>query len=166
VFNGIYDFHHDHNEFMTDVPIHKAVRASISLPGMFEPVKIKNRYYIDGEVRQTLSMDIGLALADRIIISHTYHPLYLPSGTVRDMGWLNILKQSLHIAFYERIASWRDFYTQQYPDKETLWIEPEPDDEEFFLAPEFSFRPEIQKKMIESGERAALRALEKAQQRE
>jgi NTE family protein len=159
VFNGSYAFHDDHNNFMTDVPIHRAVRASISLPGMFEPVKIKNHYYIDGEVRQTLSMDIGLALADKVIISHTYHPLYLQHGTVRDMGWFNILKQALHIAFYERIASWHDIYQQQYPDKEMIWIEPDPEDEEFFLAPEFSFRPEVQKKMIASGERAALRAL-------
>jgi predicted acylesterase/phospholipase RssA len=159
VFNGLYDFQDDYNHFITDVPIHRALRASISIPGMFEPVKIKNRYYIDGEVRQTLSMDIGLALADRVIISHTYHPLYLTNGSVHDMGWFNIAKQALQIAFYERIASWRDIYAEQYPEKQVIWIEPQPDDEEFFLAPEFSFRPEVQKQMVECGERAARRAL-------
>ncbi len=159
VFNGVHDFQDDYNHFMTDVPIHRALHASICIPGMFEPVKIKNRYYIDGEVRQTLSMDIGLALADRVIISHTYHPLYLPSGSIHDMGWFNITKQALHIALYERIASWRDIYAAQYPDKQVIWIEPDPDDEAFFLAPEFSFRPEVQKLMVECGERAALKAL-------
>jgi predicted acylesterase/phospholipase RssA len=162
VFNGIYEFQDDYNHFMTDVPIHKAVRASISLPGMFEPVKIKDRYYIDGEVRQTLSMDIGLALADRVIISHTYHPLYLSEGeSVHDMGWLNIIKQAVHIALYERISSWRILYGEQYPQKEMIWIEPEADDIELFLAPEFSLRPDVQKKTIESGFRAALKALGK-----
>jgi NTE family protein len=159
VFNSRYDFEDDYNHFLTDVPIHRALRASLSLPGMFEPVKIKNKYYIDGEVRQTLSMDIGLAAADRVIISHTYHPLYLPKGSVRDMGWYNILKQSLNIALYERIVSWRDIYAAQYPDKEVIWIEPLEDDEAFFLAPEFSFRPEVQKQMVECGERAAQKAL-------
>jgi NTE family protein len=160
VFNGLYDFTDDHNSFMSDVPMHRAVRASMSIPGMFEPVKIKDNYYIDGEVRQTLSMDIGLSLADRIIISHTYCPLTLPpSQSVRNMGWVNIIKQSVHIALHERIAAWRDFYAQQYPEKEMIWIEPEPDDVEFFLSPEFSFRPEVQKKMIHSGEAAALKAL-------
>jgi NTE family protein len=159
VFNGIYDFQDDYNHFITDVPIHRALRASISIPGMFEPVKIQNRYYIDGEVRQTLSMDIGLALADRVIISHTYQPLLLPNGSVHDMGWFNITKQALQIAFYERIATWRELYAEQYPDKEVIWIEPPPDDEAFFLAPEFSFRPEVQKQMVDCGERAARRAL-------
>jgi NTE family protein len=164
VFNGLYNFQDENNHFMTDVPIHKAVRASMSLPGMFDPVKIKGRYYIDGEIKQTLSMDIGLALADRVIISHTYHPLYLPeSVSVRDLGWLNVLKQALHITFYERIAIWRDLYGQSYPEKEIIWIEPEADDIHFFLAPEFSFRPEVQKQIILSGERAALKALTKAE---
>ncbi len=161
VFNGLYDFENEHNHFMTDVPIHKAVRASSAVPGLFEPVRIKNRYYIDGEIRQTLSMDIALALADKVIISHTYQPLCTSgSATVRNLGWLNILRQSLHIALYERILSWRSIYGEQYPEKEVLWIQPDSDDEEFFLAPEFSFRPEVQKALIASGERAALKALE------
>jgi predicted acylesterase/phospholipase RssA len=159
VFNGVYDFQDEYNHFMSDIPIHRALRASICIPGMFEPVKIKDKYYIDGEVRQTLSMDIGLALADHVVISHTYRPLYLPSGSIHDMGWFNITKQALHIALYERIANWRDIYAEQYPDKKVVWIEPEPDDEAFFLAPEFSFRPEIQKQMVECGERAAIKAL-------
>lgn len=159
VFNSVYDLDDDYNHFMTDVPIHRALRASMSLPGIFEPVKIKNKYYIDGEVRQTLSMDIGLALADHVIISHTYRPLYLTGRSLHDMGWFNITKQALHIALYERIASWRDIYAAQYPDKKVLWIEPSADDEEFFLAPEFSFRPEVQRQMVECGERAAMKAL-------
>lgn len=162
VFNGVYDFMDPNNHFMTDVPVHKAVRASTSLPGMFEPVKIKSKYYIDGEVKQTLSVDIGLALADRIIVSHTYQPLYLPAPqSVRDLGWLNILKQTIHVVLQERILAWRDIYEHEYPDKEIIWIQPDPEDVEFFLAPEFSFRPEVQKKMIRSGELAALKALGK-----
>jgi predicted acylesterase/phospholipase RssA len=159
VFNGIYTFEDDYNHFLVDVPIHRALRASICIPGMFEPVKINDKYYIDGEVRQTLSMDIGLALADHVIISHTYHPLYLPSGSVHDFGWFNITKQAFQIALYERIATWRDIYAEQYPDKKVIWIEPTADDEAFFLAPEFSFRPEVQKQMVECGERAAIKAL-------
>ena len=161
VFNSVYDFQDEYNHFMTDVPMHRALRASICIPGMFEPVKIKDRYYIDGEVRQTLSMDIGLALADRMIISHTYRPLNLADGSVHDMGWYNISKQAVQIALYERIASWRDVYAAQYPDKQVIWIEPEPDDEAFFRAPEFSFRPEVQRQIVECGERAASKAFAK-----
>lgn len=160
VFNGLYDFEDDHNLFIRDVPIHKAVRASTTIPGMFDPLKIHGRYYIDGEIKQTLSADIGVRLADRVIVSHTYQPLYLNEGSVRDLGWLNIIKQAGAMVLQERIDVWRQIYARQCPDKEIIWIQPEPDDVEFFTAPEFSFRPEIQKKMIKSGEVAALRALE------
>ncbi len=162
VFNSRYDFEDDHNIFATDVPIHKAVRASTALPAMFDPVKIKGRYYIDGEIKQTLSADIGVRLSDRVIISHTYQPLYLGNqGSVRDMGWLSMLRQALWMILYERIETWHNIYQQQNPDKQIIWIQPEPDDIEFFQLPEFSFRPEIQKKMIRSGEIAALKALER-----
>ena len=161
VFNGIYDFHDERNHFMTDVPIHRAVRASTTIPGMFDPIKINGHYYIDGEIRQTLSADIGVELADKVIISHTYQPLHISGGgSVRDMGWLNILKQSTSILFYERIQTWREIYRRQNPDTEIIWIQPEPDDIDFFQTPEFSFRPEVQKRIIKSGEVAALKALE------
>jgi predicted acylesterase/phospholipase RssA len=160
IFNSLYDFEDGENHFMTDVPIHKAVRASSAVPGMFEPVKIKGSYYIDGEVKRTLSADIGVSLADRVIMSHTYQPLFLESkGTIKDLGWLNILKQSATMILHERIARWRESYEEHHPEKEIIWIQPEEDDMEFFLAPEFSFRPEIQKMMIQRGEQAALRAI-------
>lgn len=163
VFNGVYDFEDGDNLFLRDVPMNKAVRASSAIPGMFDPVKIKGNYYVDGEIRQTLSADIGISLSDRVIVSHTYQPLQLPQGqSVAEMGWLNILKQSLSTVFYERIAIWRKIYEQENPDKAIIWIHPDPEDVDFFLAPEFSFRPEIQAKMIECGERAALRAFEAA----
>ncbi|MCL4247360.1 MAG: patatin-like phospholipase family protein [Anaerolineae bacterium] len=163
VFNARYAFEDANNYFFTDVPVHQAVRASVSLPGMFEPVSIRGKYYIDGEVKQTLSVDLGLALADRIVISHTYQPLYRNDGqSIRDMGWLTIFKQALHVMLNERIEVWRDIYEHEYPDKHFIWIHPDPEDTEFFLAPEFSFRPEIQKMIIRSGEVAALKALENA----
>lgn len=160
VFNAYYDFEDDHNLFMTGIPIHTAVRASSAIPGMFEPVRIAGRYFIDGEFKQTLSADVGIQVADRIIISHTYQPLQLKTGTVRDLGWVNILKQSTFMMLRERIATWHEIYEREHPEKEIFWIEPDADDLEFFLAPEFSFRPEIQKMLIQTGERAALRALE------
>ncbi len=166
VFNARYDFEDDHNLFMTGVPIHTAVRASSAIPGMFEPVRIAGRYFIDGEFKQTLSADVGIQVADRVVISHTYQPLQLKTGSVRDLGWVNILKQSTFMVLRERIATWHEIYEREHPDKKILWIEPDVDDVEFFLAPEFSFRPEIQTMLIQTGERAALRALEQVSVRE
>lgn len=162
VFNGLYEFEDSENWFMTNVPVHKAVRASTCIPGMFEPVRINGKYFVDGEIKQTLSADIGVQLADKVVISHTYQPLYLGDEvSVRNMGWLNIVKQSTSVIFSERIAVWRRIYEQQNPDKEIIWIQPDPEDAEFFAAPEFSFSPDVQKRIIRSGEIAALKALNK-----
>ncbi|NDJ86719.1 MAG: patatin-like phospholipase family protein [Chloroflexi bacterium] len=166
VFNGKYTFQDEENDFMIDVPIHRAVRASSAIPGIFEPVKIKDRYYIDGEVKRTLSADIGVRLADTILISHTYQPLRI-QGTgrsINDMGWINIVKQSTSMLFQERIAVWRKIYEREHPEKRIFWIQPDPDDVDFFLAPEFSFRPEVQRKMIKSGEVAALKVLQQIEE--
>lgn len=163
VFNAHYEFVDPENAFITDVPIHRAVRASTAVPGMFEPVKIKGQYYIDGEIKQTVSADIAMRLADEVVISHTYQPLHLPQGSVRDLGWVNILKQSLNMVFRERICVWARIYQQQNPHKRIIWVHPEDDDLEFFLAPEFTFRPEVQRRLIRAGVIAAERALEQAQ---
>jgi hypothetical protein len=161
VFNSRYQLMDDDNRFLTDIPIQKAVRASVAVPGLFEPVKIGGRYYIDGEIKRTLSADIGICLADTVIVSHTYQPLERPENrSVKNLGWFNILKQSLYIVFHERIRVWEQLYKQQFPEKRLICIAPDPDDEVFFLAPQFSFRPEVQKTLIESGEKAARHALE------
>ena len=163
VFNGIYSFEDEVNTFITGVPLSRAIRASAAIPAVFEPVKIGDRYYVDGEVKQTLSADIGLGVSDRVIVAHVYQPLQSTGKrSVRDMGWLNVFKQSLFAVFYERIATWRYLYSQQNPSKEIIWIEPDPHDVEFFSAPDFSFRPEVQKLMIEKGANAALLALAKS----
>jgi len=163
VFNSRYNFRDDENDFMTDVSINRAVRASAAVPALFEPVKIKGEYYIDGEIKQTLSVDIGVSVANRVIVSHTYRPLQ--SGgqqSVRDLGWLNIIKQTINIVLAERIEVWRGIYEGEHPETEILWIEPDPEDVEFFTASEFSFRPAVQRQLIKSGERAAQKALEQA----
>lgn len=164
IFNGQYDLCDDENHFMSDVPVHKAVRASASVPGMFDPVKIKGRYYVDGEVKRTLSADIGAQLADTVIISHTWQPLILPDyrHSISEMGWWNVFKQSMYIVFHERIRVWEHIYQEQNPDKTLIFIRPDPDDEIFFRAPQFSFRPDVLKQIMKSGEMAARHALEAA----
>lgn len=161
VFNSRYDFETEDDLFATNVPISRAVRASTCVPGMFEPVKINGKYYYDGEVKRTLSADIGISLADRIIVSHPYQPLYLgeQGRSVNDLGWFNILKQTLHTVMHERIDRWRRLMETERPDKEILWIHPDPDDEDFFLAPEFTFDPVIQRQIMRTGECAAHKAL-------
>lgn len=160
IFNHRYCMEDEDDHFIDDVSIARAVRASASVPGLFDPVKIKGRYYVDGEVKRTLSADIGMHLADTVIVSHTYQPLDLPEGaSVNDMGWWNVVKQSAYIIFYERIKVWERLYRDLYPDKEIIFIVPDPDDVAFFKAPQFSFREDVQLQLMQSGEAAARQAV-------
>ncbi|GAB4526203.1 MAG: patatin-like phospholipase family protein [Anaerolineae bacterium] len=160
IFNPHVDGLDEDNHFMSDVPLQRAVRASASLPGLFEPVKIKDHYYVDGEIKRTLSADIGMRLADRVIVSHTYQPLHLPEGrSISDKGWWNIVQQSVYIVFQERIRVWERLYREQYPEKTLICVQPDPEDEAFFAAPQFTFRREVHQALIQSGEAAARRAL-------
>jgi NTE family protein len=58
-----------------DVPISQAVAASSCVPLLFRPYRIGDRYYIDGELVRTLSIDLAVeAGADVVIISNVYRP--------------------------------------------------------------------------------------------
>ncbi len=58
-----------------DVPISQAVAASCCVPLLFRPYRIGDRYYVDGEVTRTLSIDLAVeAGADVVIISNVYRP--------------------------------------------------------------------------------------------
>jgi predicted acylesterase/phospholipase RssA len=160
IFNSHHNYEDEDDIFAAGVSIHRAIRASTAVPGMFEPIKINGKYYMDGEIKRTVSSDLGINLADKVIISHTYQPLYLNGhGSVRDMGWYNIIKQSVSMVLYERIQRQKMILNEEYPHKEVIWIQPDPQDVEFFTAPEFTFDPKVQHKIMACGERAALMAL-------
>ncbi|MEM1412218.1 MAG: patatin-like phospholipase family protein, partial [Pseudomonadota bacterium] len=48
------------SEGLRDVPISRAVQASAALPGLYPPVKIGERYYVDGALRRTLHASVAL----------------------------------------------------------------------------------------------------------
>ena len=43
---------------LQDCKLWEAIRASISIPGLFKPFKIKNRYYIDGGITNPVPVDV------------------------------------------------------------------------------------------------------------
>jgi predicted acylesterase/phospholipase RssA len=49
------------------VPISRAVRASIALPGLYQPVEIDGRHYIDGVARRTMHASVALEAGTRLL---------------------------------------------------------------------------------------------------
>lgn len=61
--------------YLDEVPISQAVAASSCVPVLFRPYRIGDRYYMDGELVRTLSIDLAVeAGADVVVISNVYRP--------------------------------------------------------------------------------------------
>ena len=51
------------------IPISKAVQASAALPGLYPPVEIENRYFVDGALRRTLHASVALDAGADIVFA-------------------------------------------------------------------------------------------------
>ncbi|MGZ6370601.1 MAG: patatin-like phospholipase family protein, partial [Bdellovibrionota bacterium] len=93
------------SQYDNDVGIGDACAASTALPVIFAPYPIKNQnnhtmYYVDGEIRDTLSTHVAIdAGADLVIASYTHQPYHFMReiGSLTDHGLPAILIQSLYL---------------------------------------------------------------------
>lgn len=98
-------------QYDNDVGISQAVAASTALPFVFSPYPIagadgSKTYYIDGEVRETLSTHVAVdAGADLIIASYTHQPVHLKKGlgSLTEHGLPAILIQSIYLLVEQKI---------------------------------------------------------------
>jgi NTE family protein len=72
----------------------EAVRASCSVPGVFEPVEIRGRHYVDGGVISPIPVDAARQLGADFVIAVDISAA--PSGS-NPQGMLNIVGQSITI---------------------------------------------------------------------
>ena len=104
--------------YRDDVPISQAVAASSCVPLMFRPYKIGDRYYIDGEVVRTLSIDLAVeAGADVVIISNVYRPHVARPGhtSLVHGGATAVGRQALNIILSEKEKRGIDLIHRLYP---------------------------------------------------
>lgn len=98
-------------QYNNDVPISEACAASTALPFIFAPYPIKNQngksiYYIDGEIRDTLSTHVAIdAGADLVIASYTHQPYHFLKdvGSLTEHGLPSILIQSIYLLVEQKI---------------------------------------------------------------
>ncbi|HSV71400.1 MAG TPA: patatin-like phospholipase family protein [Methylibium sp.] len=143
---------HDH------VPISLAVQASAALPGLFPPVEIDGRHYVDGALRKTLHasvlLDEGLDLliclnplvpydgrADR---RHAPRPLVghhgeAPVARLVDGGLPQVLSQTFRAIIRSRMELGMRHYERHYPGTDILLFEPDARDANVFFTNPFSY---------------------------
>ena len=132
-----------------DVPISTAVQASAALPGLFPPVEIQGRHYVDGALIKTLHASV--ALRDGVDLLLCVNPLVpfdaqlaeqhgAGQRQLSDGGLPVVLAQTFRAIIRSRMRVGMDRYQHQFKHADVLLFEPAQDDEAMFFANLFSYR--------------------------
>lgn len=106
-----------------DVPISQAVAASCSVPGLFRPYKIGERFYVDGELVRTLSLDLAIkAGAEVLVVSNVYRPTVTKSQerSLALRGPLSVVRQTVNIVLSEKEKRGIELIHRLYPQVTVL----------------------------------------------
>ncbi len=140
---------HDH------VPISSAIQASTALPGLYTPVEVDGRYYIDGVARRTVHASVALdAGADLLFCINPIVPINvqmeqhagrLLNGvqsppSLAEHGLPSVLSQTFRAIVDSRKKTGFQKYEHTHPDADLILIEPECDDTSLFFSNIFSFK--------------------------
>jgi predicted acylesterase/phospholipase RssA len=136
-----------------DVPISRAVTASAALPGLYPPVRIGERHYVDGALKKTVHA--GVLLDQDIDLLFCLNPLvpfdstYAPTHAVRlgtspiprlvQGGLPLVASQSLRSLIHSRLELGLKGYGLSHPDVDIALFEPDHRDPEMFGANTFSY---------------------------
>ena len=135
------------------VPISVAAAASAALPGLFPPVAIDGRWYVDGALKKTLHatvlLDMGLDLLfclNPLVpfdATHSRHRV-LGSGDPRIpqlvVGGLPVvLSQTFRSLIHSRLELGMKGYEGSHPNTDIELFEPDHRDPEMFLANTFGY---------------------------
>jgi len=132
-----------------DVPISKAVQASAALPGFFAPVVIDGRHYVDGVLKKTVHASVAMKAGAELLLavnpivpvdtSRAVEEGVMRRGKLVDRGLVTVMSQTLRTIIRSRMTAGFAKYSSQYPDVDSIVIEPRRDDYKMFFTNIFSF---------------------------
>jgi NTE family protein len=113
-----------------DVPISEAIAASSAIPGFFEPYRIGERDYVDGDVGYTGHADLAVeAGAQVVVVINPAVPQRIEEADtpeVRRGGLYAIMEQAGHITSLNLLDAMLRELKLRRPDVEFFVIQPEP----------------------------------------
>ena len=130
---------HDH------VPISAAVQASMALPGLYPPVEIEGRHYVDGVLLKTLHASVALDDGARLVLCvNPIVPVDMQrngngNGQLVDRGLGAVLSQTFRTLIHSRLQVGLAAYGERYPDSDVVLFEPRRDDYRMFFTNIFTF---------------------------
>ncbi len=136
-----------------DVPISRAVTASAALPGLYPPVAIGRRHYVDGALKKTLHasvlLDEGVDLLLCVNPLVPFNATHAPRHTVRlgtppipklvEGGLPLVASQAFRSLIHSRLLQGIQAYETSHPDVDIALFEPDHRDPELFVANTFSY---------------------------
>ena len=131
------------------IPISTAVQASTALPGLYPPVVIEGRHYVDGVLLKTVHASVALdAGAELVICVNPIVPVdtirsvelgIMRRGRLADHGLPTVLAQTFRTIIHSRMGAGLSAYETRYSDRDVLVFEPRRDDYTMFFSNVFSF---------------------------
>lgn len=131
------------------VPIARAVQASAALPGLFPPVEIEGRYYVDGALMKTLHASVALREGANLLFC--VNPL-VPFSTdlahevgegeglsLMARGLPAVMSQTFRAIIHSRMKTGMDRYRTQFPEADVLLFEASQGDADLFFTNVFSY---------------------------
>lgn len=125
------------------IPISRAVQASGALPGLYPPVEIEGRHYVDGVLLKTLHASVALEAGAELLLC--INPI-VPVDTVKvveeglmkranlfDRGLPTVLAQTFRTLVHSRLEVGMAAYERKYGDRDVVLIQPRRDDYKMFF---------------------------------
>ena len=132
-----------------DIPISTAVQASTALPGVYPPVVIDGRHYVDGVLLKTLHGSVALESGAELLIcinpivpvdtSEAVEQGVMRRGNLIDRGLPTVLSQSLRTLVRSRLEAGLGSYDDKFEGADLMLLEPEREDYRMFFTNIFSF---------------------------
>jgi predicted acylesterase/phospholipase RssA len=131
------------------VPIATAVQASAALPGLFPPVDIDGRYYVDGALIKTLHASVALRQGANLVLcinplvpfdsqlaAQHGHP---KRHKLVEGGLPVVLSQTFRAIIYSRMQAGMGKYATEFKGADVVLFEPNRDDADMFFTNVFSY---------------------------
>ncbi|HAS50712.1 MAG TPA: patatin [Gammaproteobacteria bacterium] len=132
------------------VRISRAEQASTALPGLYPPVKIDGRYFVDGALRKT--MHASVALQEGLDLLFCLNPLApfdarlaaaagrpTQVGSLVEGGLPVVLSQTFRALIHSRLQVGMEKYQTEFAQSDVILFEPHRDDAKMFFTNVFSF---------------------------
>ena len=132
-----------------DVPISLAVQASTALPGLYPPVEIGDRFYVDGVLNKTVHASVAFEEGAALVIC--VNPIVpvdtasavatgvMERGRLTDRGMPGVMSQTFRTLIHSRMGTGMAAYRGRYEGADLVLFEPRKDDYLMFFTNVFSF---------------------------